>query len=213
MIIKRYLTDENHLKGYFCMHSNSNYMKELVLSLLLCILSIPFVNAQNSRIPAIDKSPMDMSYYPANYPILKIQDKAKEPVMARVTYSRPQKNGRTVFGELIEYGSIWRLGANEATELELFKDARIGTTKVKKGRYTMYAIPLQDKWTIILNKDTDTWGAFKYDPQKDVARVEVKAEKIAEQVESFTMFFEKAGTQINLNIYWDNYRAMVPFVF
>ena len=156
-------------------------MKELVLSFLICILSIPFVNAQNGRIPAIDKSPMDMSYYPANYPILKIQDKAKEPVLARVTYSRPQKNGRTVFGELIEFGSIWRLGANEATELELFKDARIGTTKVKKGRYTMYAIPQQDKWTIIINRDTDTWGAFKYDPQKDVARIDVKAEKIADR--------------------------------
>jgi Protein of unknown function (DUF2911) len=195
------------------MYSNSNYMKELVLSLLLYILSIPFLYAQNGRIPVIDKSPMDMSYYPANYPILKIQDKAKEPLLVRVTYSRPQKNGRTVFGELIEFGNIWRLGANEATELELFKDARIGATKVKKGRYTMYAIPQQDKWTIIINRDTDTWGAFKYDPQKDVARLDVKAEKIAEEVESFTLFFEKAGTQINLNIYWDNYRAMVPFNF
>ena len=98
-------------------------------------------NAQNSRIPPMDKSPMDMSYYPANYPILKIQDKVTEPVAARVIYSRPQKNGRTVFGELIEFGSIWRLGANEATEMELFKDARIGANKVKKGRYTLYAIP------------------------------------------------------------------------
>ena len=88
-------------------------MKKLILAILLNGLMIPFVNAQSGRMPPIDKSPMDMIYYPANYPILKIQDKAKEPVLARVTYSRPQKNGRTVFGELIEFGSIWRLGANQ----------------------------------------------------------------------------------------------------
>jgi hypothetical protein len=108
---------------------------------------------------------------------------------------------------------IWRLGANEATELELYKDAKIGSTKVKKGRYTLYAIPQQDKWTIILNRDTDTWGAFKYDSKKDVARIDVKPEKQTESTESFTMFFEKQGTAINLNIFWDNYKAALPIVF
>jgi hypothetical protein len=188
-------------------------MKKLILVLILTGLMTPFVKAQNGRIPAIDKSPMDISYYPSNYPILKIQDKVTEPVLARVIYSRPQKNGRTIFGELIEFGSVWRLGANEATELELFKDARIGTTKVKKGRYTLYAIPQQDKWTIIINRDTDTWGAFKYDPKKDIARIDIKVETQTESIESFTLFFEKSGANVNLNIYWDNYRAILPFVF
>jgi Protein of unknown function (DUF2911) len=188
-------------------------MKKLILALILSGLVFPFANAQNGRIPAIDKSPMDMSYYPSNFPILKIQDKVTEPAIARVIYSRPQKNGRTVFGELIEFGSIWRLGANEATELELFKDAKIGTTKVKKGRYTLYAIPQPDKWTIIVNRDTDTWGAFKYDSKKDVVRVDVKAEKQTESAESFTLFFEKQGTAVNLNIYWDNSKAVLPIYF
>lgn len=190
-----------------------NRMKKLILVLLLIGLMIPFVNAQSGRMPPIDKSPMDMVYYPANFPILKIQDKVTEPVLARVIYSRPQKNGRTVFGELIEFGMIWRLGANEATELELYKDAKIGATKVKKGRYTLYAIPQQDKWTLILNRDTDTWGAFKYDSKKDVARIDIKTEKQTESTESFTMFFEKQGTAINLNIFWDNYKAALPIVF
>jgi len=188
-------------------------MKKLILALILRGLMIPFVNAQSGRIPAIDKSPMDMSYYPANFPILKIQDKVTEPALARVLYSRPQKNGRTVFGELIEFGAIWRIGANEATELELFKDAKIGTAKVKKGRYTLYAIPQQDKWTIIINRDTDTWGAFKYDIKKDVARIDINIEKQTESAESFTMFFEKQGTAVNLNIFWDNYKASLPIVF
>lgn len=188
-------------------------MKKLILALILSGFLIPFVKAQNGRIPPIDKSPMDMSYYPANYPILKIQDKVTEPLLARVIYSRPQKNSRTVFGELIEFGTVWRLGANEATELELFRDVKIGTAKVKKGRYTMYAIPLQDKWTIIINRDTDTWGAFKYDTKKDVARIDIKIEKQVESTESFSMFFEKQGTIVTLNIFWDNNKATLPITF
>ena len=188
-------------------------MKKLILALLLSGFMLPFVKAQSGRMPAIDKSPMDMSYYPSNYPILKIQDKVTEPALARVIYSRPQKNGRTVFGELIEFGAIWRLGANEATELELFKDAKIGSAKIKKGRYTLYAIPQQEKWTIIINRDTDTWGAFKYDSKKDVARIDIKIEKQAESAESFTMFFEKQGAAVNLNIFWDNAKATLPIIF
>jgi hypothetical protein len=182
---------------------------------LLLIFAFTSLNlaAQNGRTPAIDKSPMDMSYYPANYPILKMQEKLTEPLMARVIYSRPAKNGRTVFGELIEYGTIWRLGANEATELELFRDAKIGTVKVKKGRYSLYAIPTEKNWTLIINRDTDTWGAFKYDQKKDIARITIPVEKTSEITECFTMFFEKAGTGANLLIYWDNYKAVVPIQF
>jgi hypothetical protein len=117
-------------------------------------------------LPPVDKSPMDMSYYPANYPVLKIQDKATEALAARVVYSRPQKAGRTIYGGLVKYGEIWRLGANEATEIEFFKPVKIDGKKVAKGRYTLYAIAYESSWTFILNKDTDTWGAFKYDQKK-----------------------------------------------
>ena len=91
-------------------------------------------NAQVSalKIPPLDKSPMDMSYYPVNYPILKIQNKVTEPLAIRVIYSRPQLNGRKVFGGLQEYGEVWRLGANEATEIEFFKDVTINNKKIKK---------------------------------------------------------------------------------
>jgi hypothetical protein len=188
-------------------------MKQYTLLLAMMALSMLTLQAQNGRVPAIDKSPLDMSYYPANYPILKIQEKLNEPLLARVVYSRPAKNNRVVFGELIEYGSIWRLGANEATELELFKDARIGNLKVKKGRYTLYAIPTEKNWTIIINRDTDTWGAFKYDQKKDVGRVTVPVEKTSEITEYYTMFFEKNGPTVNLQVYWDNYKAAIPIQF
>lgn len=170
------------------------------------------LNAQ-SKIPPVDKSPMDMVYYPANYPVLKIQNKATEPLVARVIYSRPQKNGRTVYGELVEYGKVWRLGANEATELELYKDVKIGNSKVKKGRYTLYAIPYQDKWTVILNKETDIWGSFQYDEKKDVLRTDVKAEKQPEAVESFSVMFEKKNGGANLVMAWDDIKATLPITF
>lgn len=154
-----------------------------------------------------------MCYYPANYPILKVQNKVAEPPLARIVYSRPIKNGRTVYGELVEFGEVWRLGANEATELELFRDAKVAGNKVKKGRYSMFAIPYQDKWTIILNKETDIWGAFQYDEKKDVLRVDVTPEKQEQPVESFTMLFDKKDDAINLIITWDDVKATVPFSY
>ena len=154
-----------------------------------------------------------MSYYPNGYPVLKIQDKATEPLVARVVYSRPQKNGRTVFGDLLEYGKVWRLGANEATEIEFFQAVRIGNVKVKKGRYTMYCIPYTDKWTIIINRDTDTWGSFKYDETKDVVRIDLPLQKQTEVLESFAMAFENSATGAILNIGWDNLRVSLPIQF
>jgi hypothetical protein len=188
-------------------------MKQRILLLSLFLISGALLQAQNAKIPSIDKSPMDMAYYPANYPILKIQDKTTEAPLARVIYSRPAKNNRAVFGELIEYGTVWRLGANEATELELFRDAKMGNTKLKKGRYTLYAIPTEKTWTIIVNRDTDTWGSFKYDVKKDLARIAIPVEKTTEMVESFTMCFEKSGNNVNLLIYWDNFKASLPIQF
>jgi hypothetical protein len=187
-------------------------MKAFILFFFLsltCLMSI----GQTKNIPPVDKSPMDMSYYPSNYPILKIQDKVTEPLAIRLIYSRPQKNGRDVFGGLVEYGQVWRLGANEAVEIEFYKDVKIGTNKVKKGRYTLYAIPNADKWTMILNRDTDTWGAFKYDQKKDVLRLDVIPEKQTDITESYSMYFEKSGTGANLFIVWDNIKATLPIGF
>jgi len=185
-------------------------MKSLPLIFLSFSFFVLGATGQPKTIPTLDKSVMDMCYFPANYPILKIQDKAKDPLLMRVLYSRPQKNGREVFGGIVEFGQVWRLGANEATEIEFFKDVALGKTKVKKGRYTLYAIPQPDSWIIILNRDTDTWGAFKYDQKKDVARITVKPEKNVENAEAFSMYFEPYAGGANLYIHWDNVRTAVP---
>ncbi|HKZ67409.1 MAG TPA: DUF2911 domain-containing protein, partial [Chitinophagaceae bacterium] len=89
--------------------------------LIAGLLFVSFVVIAQSSLPPVDKSPLDVCYYPFRYPNLKAQDKITEPLTARVIYSRPKKEGRTVFGGLIEYGKLWRLGANEATEIEFYK--------------------------------------------------------------------------------------------
>ncbi|MEP7278971.1 MAG: DUF2911 domain-containing protein [Bacteroidota bacterium] len=184
-------------------------MKKLLVSILL-VSGWGMVLTAQSRFPLMDKSPMDMSYYPVNYPILRIQDKATEPLVARLIYSRPQRNGRNVFGELLEYNKVWRLGANEATEIEFYKDVLINGKTVPKGRYTLYAIPTEEKWTIIVNKETDIWGAFKYDSGKDIVRADVPVQKQAEPQEAFTMFFEKTTGGFALTAAWDTALISLP---
>lgn len=181
--------------------------------LIISFLVITISNAQNKSIPALDKSTLDISFYPSNYPILKIQDKAKDPLVMRVIYSRPQKNSREVFGGLVEYGQLWRLGANEATEIEFYKDVTISKINVKKGRYTMYAIPNKETWTLILNRETDTWGAFKYDQKKDVLRTDVKVSVTSDITDAFTIYFDARTDGALMNILWDNQKASLPILF
>ena len=170
-----------------------------------------FTNSfSQSKVPTLDKSPLDMSFYPNNYPLLKIQDKVTEPLVARLIYSRPQKNNRVIFGDLIEYGKVWRLGANEATEIEFYQNVKINNTKLKKGRYTLYAIPALDNWTFIVNRDLDIWGSFKYDPAKDMVRLNVPVQKQTDTTEAFSMYFEKATEGILLNAVWENVKVSLP---
>ena len=180
---------------------------------LLAALCFSAIVVAQGNVPPVDKSPLDISYYPANYPVLKIQDKITDPLAARVVYSRPQKAGRPIFGGLVKYGELWRLGANEATEIEFFKNVHLGKKKINKGRYTLYAIASEATWTIIVNKETDTWGSFKYDAKKDVTRVVVTAQKTDTVVESMSMYFEKTTGGYNLIIAWDNIKTAVPFTF
>jgi len=162
------------------------------------------------ELPAMDKSPMDMCYYPVNYPVLKISDKVSEPLMARVIYGRPQKNGREIFGDIVEYGKIWRLGANEATEIEFYKDVKVNGRKIAKGRYTLYAIPNPDNWVLIINKDTDTWGAFRYDEKNDVQRITVPVMPAGKPVETLSMTFKKITSGFELIIAWDTKQVSMP---
>jgi hypothetical protein len=185
-------------------------------SYILIILSffIYTVLFAQDKLPPLDKSPLDISYCPPGYTINRASGNSAEPLVARVIYSRPAVNNRKIFGGLIEYGNVWRFGANESTEIEFFKEVLIGGKKIKKGRYTLYAIPTEKKWTIIFSKETDTWGAFNYDVKKDVMRIDVPVENIVDSVDSFTIYFDKISKYHNnyaMIALWENAKISLSF--
>ena len=182
-------------------------MKGMIVLLLLAFS----LNLSAQKLPPLDKSPMDMSYYPVGYPVLKFQNKVTDPLVMRIIYSRPQLNGRKVFGDLQKLGEVWRLGANEVTEIQFFKDVWINNKKIKKGRYSLYCIPFNDKWTLIINKETDVWG-LKYDAEKDVTRIDLPIEKNS-TTEALTIIFAKSDTGANMLMYWDDVKATLPITF
>ena len=160
---------------------------------------------------AVDKSPMDISYFPVDYPKLKMTGQDKNPPTARVIYSRPFRDGRKIFGALQKYGEVWRMGANEATETEFFRDVTIHGKKIAAGRYILYCIPFEDKWTIILNNDLFTWG-LKIDAAKDILRIDLPLEKVTTPFEALTIVFETAKDGASLVIAWDDVKASLPIL-
>jgi hypothetical protein len=180
----------------------------LVLALVASILA----NAQQKPTD-LDKSPMDMSYWPSNFPMLKLSGKASGDPFARVIYGRPQKNGRTLFGDIVQYNTIWRLGANEATEIEFFVPVKMDGKLIPKGRYTLYSIPSESNWTLILNTDNFSWGNFSYNAKKDLLRVQVPVIKTMDTTEAFTLYFEETNLGAGLIILWDQVKVMLPFSF
>lgn len=164
----------------------------------------------------VDQSPMDMSYFPVDYPILKMNGSDTTALVARVAYSRPQKKGRPIFGDslpsLVHYGKEWRLGANEATEIEFFRPVNIQTITVPPGRYVMYCIPRQNEWTLILNTNLFTWG-LHMEPEKDKYRFTVPVQKQEPSSDFFTMLFEPADHGARLIMAWDDVKAILPIRF
>jgi hypothetical protein len=174
--------------------------------LLTCFSAI----AQPPKPTELDKSAMDMSYWPSNYPLQKMNGKAKGMPVARVIYGRPLKSNRDIFGGIIRYNELWRLGANEATEIEFFQNVKVAGKPVPKGRYSLFCIPYESKWTMILNKDNFLWGSFSYDAKKDLLRADIDVDKNPESVEAFTIYFDDTRSGANLIFLWDDMKAILP---
>ncbi len=181
-----------------------------VLAVLLLLGNPGSAQMQSkSEFPALAASPMEMTYFPVGYPMANIRGTAGT-LVARVIYCRPQKKGREIFGKLVPYGQVWRLGANEATELDLYTPVTIAGQKIPEGRYTLYAVPQTDKWTIVLSKQKDIWGAFGYKQSEDILRTDVPVEKLDQPLEAFTMVFEKSANGADLVMAWDDVKTVLP---
>ncbi len=165
----------------------------------------------NSYAP-VDVSPMDISYFPADYPKLKMSNSTTALPKARVIYSRPHLQGRKLFPDVLKYGEPWRLGANEATEIDFYKEVTIQGKKIKAGRYILYSIPEQEKWTIVLNSNIDSWGLHA-DPSKDIARFIVPINITTNSLEFFTLIFQQGAGSTDLLMAWDNVEVRLPILF
>jgi hypothetical protein len=161
---------------------------------------------------SIDISPMDISYYPVDYPKLKMANNTAQPPVARVIYSRPHLQGRELFHDVLKYGGRWRLGANESTEIDFFRDVTIQGKKIKAGRYILYCILDPAAWTIVVNSNIDSWG-LKQDTTKDIQRFEVPVTHSNPQLEYFTMVFSKTNTGADLIMAWGDVVVKLPVDF
>ena len=124
-----------------------------------------------------------------------------------INYGSPSVKGRTIWGELVPYGKVWRTGANKATTFETDADITVEGQTLKKGKYGLFTIPEQKEWTIVFNKTSDQWGAFNYKQEDDVLRVKVKPSTGADLVEalkfevgknSVTMKWEKMSVSFGV---------------
>jgi len=126
-----------------------------------------------------------------------------------ITYGRPYKHDRVIFGELVKYGEVWRLGADEATSISLAKNTKIGGTEIPAGTYTVFALVNENEWTLIINSVLGQWGAFSYEKnkEKNVAMIAVPSNKLSNPVEQFTIRFDDDKSMI---IEWELVQVRVP---
>ena len=127
----------------------------------------------------------------------------------KVNYGQPSKKDRVIFGKLVPFGEVWRTGANEATEITFDKDATFGGKSVKAGTYTLFTVPKETEWTVILNGQLKQWGAFDYEKykDKDVAQFTVPSAKTSGVVEKLTYSFTPKN---DLVIAWDDRQISIP---
>ena len=178
-------------------------MKSLIFSSFLLTFLVMSTTLNAQKCSELDKSPLDIAMF-------RGQDKAPR---VRVIYSRPQKKGRDVFATkdgLQKYGEVWRTGANESTEIKFYKDMMVGDTKVAAGTYTLFTIPGEREWTVILNKDLDTWGAYGYKEERDLMRFKTPAYKTAAPIESFSLSVQPTEEGSDMFLGWDDTYIQVP---
>jgi hypothetical protein len=128
-----------------------------------------------------------------------------------VDYGRPYMRGRKIMGELVPYGQVWRTGANKATHLTTEADLVIGGVAVPAGTYTLFTVPSQSGWKLIVNKRTGQWGIpYSYE-KEELARIDMKVEKLPSAIEQFTISLDKDGAGGILKMEWETTRASVKF--
>ncbi len=174
-------------------------MKQLFLSVLFVATSLATYAQSSLKLPALS-------------PNAKIsQDFSMSSI--EISYSRPSMRGRKIFGELEQYGRVWRTGANAPTKIKIGEDLEIAGQKIKAGEYALYTIPDRETWRVILNTGAGTWGPEGFPKENDVARFTVKANKLEEDVQTFTInITDITFNTCKIELVWERTKIILPVV-
>ncbi len=188
------------------MNSAKSFFSFLFLSVLSSILLV-------SCGPKKPDSPQDAPIGNRKSPIA-IASVKYEQAYVKVVYGQPYRRGRTIFGEWEPYGEVWRTGANEATEITITEPVLMNMEVIDPGTYSLFTIPEEDSWTIILNNGLGQWGAFDYTEALDAYRFEVPVQKLDDPVEAFTIeFSDLQGSATTMTLSWDVVKVEIPVRF
>ena len=125
-----------------------------------------------------------------------------------ISYSRPGVKGRSIWGELVPYGKVWRAGADEATKITFSTDVLIEGKKLSAGSYSFFVIPNKNEWTIIFNKVADQWGAFEYNESQDALRLKVKTQSIDFQEWLTYSFYKNSDSTVLISLVWEKMKVI-----
>lgn len=177
-------------------------MKKSIFSIAILIIAVVFTNESFAqKFEPLDKSPMDAASYPSSY---RVSDK-----LVKVVYSRPQLKGRSLM-KLAPAGKVWRTGANEAAEITFYKDVNFGGKDVKAGTYTLFTIPGDNEWTVILSTAKNVWGSYFYKDSEDVVRVTGKVSTSKKSLEAFSIAFHEEDDEVIMYLGWGKTIVSLP---
>jgi hypothetical protein len=142
-------------------------------------------------------------------PAAQAQCKFADGKTIKTDYSSPRVKGRKIFGGLVPYGEVWRVGATEATTFVTDANVNVGGKDVPAGSYTLFTVPSADKWTLIISKKTGEWGVPYPGEGDDFTRTDMKVSSLPSPVENLTISFDPAGATCTMHVDWESTRATV----
>ena len=173
-------------------------MKRFLLAALL-LTAFPIFSEAQLKLPALSPNSK------------LVQDFSTSSI--EITYSRPSIRGRKIFGDLVQYGNVWRTGANSATKIKFGEDVNFNGNKVKAGEYALYTIPNKDSWEIILNTGVGNWGADGYNKETDVLRFSVKPVPMEGVCQTFSIgITDISYSTCKLEMMWEKVKIQIPIV-
>ena len=166
---------------------------------LIIVLALSYMGSTYSQIQSPQASPTGMISQTVG--VSKIS----------VEYSRPGAKNREIFGGLVPYGKVWRTGANKATKITFEENTVFGGKKVKKGDYSLFTVPGKEAWNILLNSETELWGAGDYKEENEVCNITLKPIKTEDFTETFTIEFGAFNSfEAEMILKWANTKVVIP---